>query len=176
MGENSPRSRWFAVSGAQWLDGSMATWATYWTGPTARGEEGKAIDHIASNQFDEAGVVAGDTMYVITYVDAHLHLVTSLVVDQVVSQERAEQILGRTDLWEGDWHVIARPGSIRRATMSASLSSREMAALVFFGRDGEPSPPARNRRGAIDHQTFRNTRRVDSSTAAVFRQVLTSRG
>jgi hypothetical protein len=154
---------------------SMATWATYWTGPTARDQEGKAIDHIASDQFDEAGVVAGDTMYVITYADAHLHVVTSLVVDHVVPQERAEQILGR-DLWEADWHVIARPGSVRRATMSASLSSKEIAALVFIGRDGDHSPPARNRRGAIDPQTFRSTRRVDTSTAAVFRHVLTSRG
>ena len=78
----------------------MATWATYWSGRTASDAEGDSVDHIASNQFGAAGVAVGDTMYVITYFAGHLHVVASLVVGHLVPRERAEEILGRKNLWE----------------------------------------------------------------------------
>lgn len=152
----------------------MATWATYWSGPTATDAAGKKVDHIASSQFDSAGVTPGDTMYVLTYVAGHLHVVTSLVVGHLVARRRAEEILKRENLWEADWHVIARSDSIQSATMSATLTSKQTAEMVFINQDGEAAAPARNRQGAIDPQTFRSTRRIDTRTAAMLKQVLTS--
>jgi hypothetical protein len=153
----------------------MEKWATYWSGRTARDERGRLIEHIASDQFGDAGVASGDKVYVITYVDGHLHVVTSLVVGQLVAQEQAEMELGTTDLWEAHWHAIARPGTARRASMSARLSDKQVAALVFIGRDGQASPPARNRHGEIDPQTFRTTRRIDANSAAVLEKMLTDK-
>jgi hypothetical protein len=150
----------------------METWATYWSGPTAADAEGEPVDHIASDQFHEAGVEVGDRLYVITYRGGCLHVVTSIVVGQLVPQQRAEAILRRNDLWDARWHVVARPETVRRATMSATLTERQIAALAFIGRDGEPAEPARNRHGAIDPQTFRTTRRVDAATTAVLEKAL----
>jgi hypothetical protein len=113
-------------------------------------------------------------MYVITYVAGAVHVVTSLVVDHVVAGPEAEKILKRKDLWKAQWHVIARADSVRRATMAATLTSKQTADMAFVNRDGENTGPARNRHGAIDPQTFRSTRQVDAGTAAMLAKVLTS--
>lgn len=152
----------------------MATWATYWSGPTATDAEGRKVAHIASNQFASAGVAPGDCIYVLTYLAGQLHVVTSLVVDHLVPQAEAERILKRKSLWEAEWHVIARPDSVQRATMSATLTSKQTAEMIFVNQDGEAAAPARNRHGAIDPQTFRTTRLIDTRTAAMLRQVLES--
>ena len=151
---------------------SVNSWIRYWSRPTATGAEGRAIDHVASDQFHDAGVDVGDWMYVITYRDGLLHVLTSLVVGHLVNRERAEEILGHTQLWEARWHVIARPETVRRATLAVPLSGSETAAIVFVGRDGRRAAPARNRHGSIDPQTFRTVRRIDASTAAMFDRLL----
>jgi hypothetical protein len=151
---------------------TVSFWIRYWSRPTATGAEGRAIDHVASDQFHEAGVEVGDWMYVITYRHGLLHVVTSLRVAHLVSRERAQELLGHSNLWDARWHVIARPETVRPAILSATLSDTQTAAIVFIGRDGKRARPARNRRGAIDPQTFRTVRRVDPSTAAVFKDVL----
>lgn len=111
-------------------------------------------------------------MYVISYRQGRLYVVTSIVVGELVSQGRAEASLDRDDLWEARWHVVARPETVGRATMSAVLSDIQVAAMVFIGRDGEAVKPARNRHGRVDPQTFRTTRQVDATTAAVLQKVL----
>ncbi len=150
----------------------MESWGTYWSGRTATHEVGTAVDHIASDQFDEVGVEVGDRMYVITYLNGRLHVVTSIVVADLATQERAEAILGRKDIWDARWHVIARPETVRPATLSATLTDSQTSALVFINKDGAHVGPARNRHGSIDPQTFRTTRRIDEATAAVFGKVL----
>ena len=152
----------------------MATWATYWSGPTATDAEGNKVDHIASDQFGSAGVSPGDTVYVLTYVAGQVHVVTSLVVENLVDGRQAERVLKRKNLWQADWHVIARSDSIQRATMSARLSSKQTAGMIFINRDSEAKAPARNRLGEIDPQTFRSTRRIDTPTATMLKQVLAS--
>ncbi len=152
--------------------GPVETWAAYWSGPTAVTAEGKPVDHVASDRFHEAGVEVGDRMYVLTYRSGRLHVITSMVVGHVLPQERAEALLGRHGLWSARWHVVAQPGTVRRATMEVTLTDRQIAGLVFIGRDGRRASPARNRRGSIDPQTFRTLRRVDATTAAVFEQAL----
>jgi hypothetical protein len=148
------------------------SWIRYWSRATATGAEGRAIDHVASDQFHDAGVDVGDWMYVITYRDGVLHVMTSMIVGHLVDRERAEEILGHTHLWEARWHVIARPETVRRATLAAALTDTETAAIVFLGRDGKRAAPARNRHGSIDPQTFRTVRRVDRATAAMFKRLL----
>jgi hypothetical protein len=150
----------------------VSSWIRYWSRPTVARAEGKPVAHVASEQFHDAGVEVDDEMFVVTYRDGVLHVVTSLRVAHVVNREEAEEILGHGDLWRARWHVIADPGTVRRATLSAVLSDEEAAGIVFIGRDGRRAPPARNRHGSIDPQTFRAVRRVDKSTAAMFRAVL----
>jgi hypothetical protein len=148
------------------------SWIRYWSRSTATGAEGRAIDHVASDQFHDAGVDVGDWIYVITYRDGLLYVMTSMIVGHLVDRERAEEILGHTHLWEARWHVIARPETVRRATLAAALTDTETAAIVFLGRDGKRASPARNRHGSIDPQTFRTVRRVDPATAAMFKRLL----
>jgi hypothetical protein len=150
----------------------VSSWIRYWSRPTATAAEGRAIDHVASDQFHEAGVEVGDWMYVITYRHGVLHVVTSLRVAHLVARESAEAIHGHSNLWSARWHVIAQPETVRPATLSAVLSDTQTAAIVFIGRDGKHARPARNRRGSIDPQTFRAVRRVDAPTAAVLKSVL----
>lgn len=71
--------------------------------------------------------------------------------------------------------MIARPGTARRATMSARMTGEQVASMVFIGRDGIAAPPARTHEGAIDPQTFRTTRRVDATTTALLEDVLALR-
>jgi hypothetical protein len=98
--------------------------------------------------------------------------VTSLVVGHLVRPKKTEEILRSKNLWEADWHVIARSDSVRRATMAATLTSKQTAEIVFLNQNGEAAAPARNRHGAIDPQTFRSTRRIDAHSAAMLKQVL----
>ncbi|GAA1915481.1 hypothetical protein GCM10009815_08100 [Nocardioides marmoribigeumensis] len=146
---------------------------TYWSGPTASDAEGGPVDHVASSQFGDAGLSTDDTVYVISYVAGTLHVVTSLRVDCVVSGPVAEQILKRKDLWSAPWHVIAQAESVQEATMAATLTSRQLSQMRFINRDGSTAPPARNKKGQIDPQTFRSTRQIDGSTAAMLEAVLT---
>jgi hypothetical protein len=148
------------------------SWIRYWSRSTATRAEGRAIDHVASDQFHDAGVDVGDWMYVITYRDGLLHVMTSMIVGHLVDRERAEEILGHPHLWDARWHVIARPETVRRATLAAVLTDTETAAIVFLGRDGKRAAPARNRHGSIDPQTFRTVRQVDRATAAMFKRLL----
>lgn len=150
----------------------MDHWVTYWSGPTAMAENGKLIDHIASEQLVAAGVEPGDRVFVISYYQGRLHVVTSLVVEQVTTTKKAEKILGRTDLWDATWHIIARADSVRTATMARMLSDGEVASLRFISKDGRVAPPARNKDGGVDPQTFRTTRRVTLSTAATLAAAL----
>lgn len=154
----------------------MANWSVYWNRETATRAVGKPVDHVASDRFHEAGVDVGDHMFVITYREGVLHVITSMVVAHLVSRSEAEEILGHGQLWDARWHVIARPASVRRATLSATLAEEEIAALVFIGRDGRRARPARNRFGLIDPQTFRTPRRIDARSAAVLEKSLSGGG
>jgi hypothetical protein len=111
-------------------------------------------------------------MYVISFVEGRLHVVTSLVVGNLVHRLQAEEILQRTNLWDAEWHVIARADSVRCATMSAPLTNKQTAEMVFINQHGRGVSPARNRQGAIDPQTFRTTRRIDEHTEAMLNQIL----
>jgi hypothetical protein len=153
----------------------MANWATYWSSDTVKGHDGQIVQHIASDQLWAAGVSTGDTVFVISYLRGTLYVVTSIVVDQLVRQDRAEEILGRSNLWPADWHAIAKPDPVWPASLSASLSESQMASLKFIGRDGQASAPARNRHGEIDPQTFRTTRRIDARSAKLLSDLLAKR-
>lgn len=71
---------------------------TYWAGPTAKDHDREKVAHLASDQFGEAGVAAGASLYVINYVQGGLRVVTAMTIGKLLTQDQAEQELRGSNL------------------------------------------------------------------------------
>ena len=149
----------------------MSFFTHYWTGETfkreAQGPVGDMV-HTAGNQFTSRGVMPGDTVYVISFLHGVLYVVGSLAVDLIVPKAKARVILGTSDLWSADEHVIAKKGGSSRARFDSPISQSDIQEVEFIGSDGSVLPPKRNRHGQIDPQTFRGVREITATTASQF--------
>ncbi|NUN96363.1 MAG: DUF3883 domain-containing protein [Candidatus Omnitrophica bacterium] len=67
------------------------------------------LDHIAGQQLKR--VAAGDTVWIITYYAGEICLRGRIVVEKVTDFEGAARYLGTSDLWESDYHLLAKPGT-----------------------------------------------------------------
>ena len=69
--------------------------------------EGKLL-HAASKQFGR--VSKGDRIWIVTCLDDVFYLLGPLDIDQIVGTRKAEKVLGRSDLYQADFHVLAAKG------------------------------------------------------------------
>lgn len=72
-------------------------------------ERGGDLNHAASDRFDRTS--PDDVVWIVTVRSGTLFLIGRIVVDLVANQETAEQVLGTTDLFEADYHVVAAAGT-----------------------------------------------------------------
>lgn len=148
----------------------MAEYLTYWTSDPVNGELGMELRHAANNQFRARGVGPDDRVYVVNWKNGTLYLVGRMIVDQVVDRAAAERIVGTTDLWPADDHVVARPGTATTVKMR-ELTEQQLRSVEFVTETGTAGPKLR-RDGEVDHQTFRVTREISRSTAQMFEDIL----
>src|SRR5829696_1148324 len=86
----------------------------YWKNDTWERERQQTIsevrgdlEHAADNKFLERGVRPGDFVYPVTVMEGVLYVMCRLEVEKVCDFDEAASILGTTDLWEADDHIVA---------------------------------------------------------------------
>jgi len=87
----------------------------YWAPETADAgtAEGWLLNHAASNQLRR--VKPGDAVWLVTVrPPGHLGLLGRIIVNLVTDFEGAKKILGTSDVWEADFHIIAERGTEER--------------------------------------------------------------
>ena len=133
--------------------------------------EGMYVGHTAASGFRQRGVQTGDRMYVISVVGGRLRVVGRLDVEDVVSQERADELFGRP-MWQGVEHVVARPGSGTPRRTDAYVPNRRLADVEFAASDGTVAALKINRLGHPDVLSLQGVREITARTAVLFDQVL----
>ncbi len=149
----------------------VAIWTHYWKREMVEQGEGTFVGHTTSNMFRQRGVAAGDRLYVISVSGGRLRIVGRLDVENVVTQQQADELFGRP-MWPGPEHVIARPGSGTPRRSDAYVADDRLADIEFVGTDGEVVPPKVNRAGRPDVLSLQGVREITTKTALLFDQVL----
>lgn len=152
--------------------GSMALWSTYWTNETVLDNDGEPLEHIASDQFPR-GISVGDTVYVVNWKRGRLRVIGSMTVGEICDQSRAEAVLGEPR-YRAQGHLLAANGTGTVVLMNRWLSDDDLRA-VEFATDTGPVGPKLNKKGDVDHQSFRSTREVTPTTKQIFDSVLSPR-
>ncbi len=130
-----------------------------------------SLHHTASNQFIKRGVEPGDFVYPVTVLKGSLYLLGRLEVGKVCDTREAVRLLGTTDLYEADDHIIAArststhfdlevPSGLTRTLMF--VGGRETKKLKF-----DPS-------GHLNRQTLRGVRELHPQSAAELDKLLSS--
>ena len=159
----------------------MTDYTHYWTRGTIKSRETmpdpfEPLIHTASAEFRSRGVGPGDTVYVINLNGGRLRVVARMVVDLVVDQRQAEQLLGDENLWDAPDHCIARKGTATPSRYDAYLTDSQLAKFRFVAADGKAQGPKRRQDGKIEPQSFRSpVREITPQTAALLDSVLGSR-
>jgi hypothetical protein len=88
------------------------SYTTYWKNETwddhaSEIPNGDPLDHTASNKFRDRGVSARDSVYVVTVKQGRLFVAGKMIVGQVCGRADAEKILGTTNVWDAQDHLIA---------------------------------------------------------------------
>src|ERR1051326_7119582 len=111
----------------------------YWKNATWDAEQesvGGILDHAASNQFSTRGVSSGDAIYVIAVRSGDLLLGGRLDVKQVISQEEAERVLGRS-LWDAREHVVGETSTAEPIAFDRVIPRDVVRQLRFVGETEE---------------------------------------
>ncbi|SRR6266851_782671 len=78
----------------------MRSWLMYWRPDTDRSG---VLDHAASDQLGK--VASGDEVWFVTIADHELILFGHMLVGELMSQSRAEAVVGK-DIWEARYHIV----------------------------------------------------------------------
>jgi hypothetical protein len=150
----------------------MLFFTHYWRADTLEfhmansGLRAQGFNHTASALLRARGVVSGSRLYGISYMEGQLHVIGRMTVKAVLRTDEAVALLGTSDLWDAEDHAIARRSFYTKPLRDdAVLSTASLEDMSFICADGLERPPARNRAGEIDFQTFRNVREISTSTA-----------
>ncbi len=151
----------------------------YWTNETWKrerrlqqaGRAGDRLDHIAGNQFVKRGIESGDDVYPVTVLDGALYLLGRLEVDRVCDTGEAARLLGTTDLYEADDHIIAARSTSMHFDLEVPTGLTEK--LLFVGSRGAQRLKF-GPTGRLDRQTLRGVRELHPQSAAELDKLLSS--
>jgi hypothetical protein len=151
------------------------SFTTYWKNKTWNEHAleipgGDPLDHTASNNFRDRGVSAGDSVYVVTVKQGRLLVAGKMIVGQVCGRADAENILGTTNLWDAQDHLIASAST--PIDWELEIPIDEVENLEFIGSAGARVPLVFKYPGYIDQQTLRGIRRLTSDSAGKLDQYL----
>lgn len=139
---------------------------------SARASKG-GFEHTASGLLKARGVGPGNTLYGISYTNGQLHVLGRMIVKDILPMKQAVAALGTNDLWDAPDHAIARRGSFTKPLQyDSTVSPTNLKKIRFICADGAERPPARNKQGDIDFQTFRNVREITEETAKLLDKTL----
>lgn len=150
----------------------MADYMAYWKTVQVRmgleeSRNGQFFDHAASKQFRK--IRPGDTVWIVN-IERGTHrflLVGRLEVGMVCGQRTAERRLGRTNLYESPFHVIAIDGSEEPIREIRLDSVARRLRFVSPAPSDRLTLPA----GRVDQQQVRRLRELTPETVDLFEQL-----
>lgn len=80
----------------------MRSWLMYWRPDTDRSG---ILNHAASDQLGK--VAGGDEVWFVSIADDELVLFGHMLVGELMSQSRAEAVVGK-DIWEAKYHIVPK--------------------------------------------------------------------
>jgi hypothetical protein len=145
----------------------MNAYLSYWKPEQVHWDDpsSQLLDHAASQQYHK--LRADDRVYLLTSDAGKLYLVGRIIVDAVVSQQEAESRLGRGDLWEADYHILAAPGTAMPATVVECEDALRKLYIVSSGQPQQIKEP-------ITAQRFQAMRQISPGSATVLDDLLSS--
>lgn len=147
------------------------TFTQYWTKSfwqeTGR-EEGQALSHTASDQFEALGVDEGDTIYIITVQDGALYLVGRLSVFFLADREYAADVLAYRP-WHRKDHLFASECTAVR--FDRRVPAHLVQALRVEGPSGEAAV-ALDADGNPTEEALDGVRCISSSSADLLDRML----
>ena len=147
----------------------MSAFTQYWTNVSwslNNKNEGQPLDHSAGNSFSKRGVRREDKVYVVTVLRGKLFLAGRMIVDRITTQSQAQQVLGTTNLWRANEHILSDHGTI-------SHFKRKVAeGIVRRLQFGDGKPLVFKKAGVLDQQTLRGVRRLTPQSADLLDQLL----
>jgi hypothetical protein len=141
----------------------------YWKNGTwysNQGYEGEPCNHLAGNMFRKRNVAREDFIYVVTVQEGQLFLGGRMQIDEIISRDRAIELLGTDDLWEAEEQVIAIPGTgtpMRLDRIVPVETVRQLRCVTGKGEEGlyfrTPTE--------LDGQTLRGVRELTAESARI---------
>jgi hypothetical protein len=80
----------------------VRSWLMYWRPDTDRSG---VLNHAGSDQLGK--VTSGDEVWFVTIADHELILFGHMLVNELMSQSRAEAVVGK-DIWEAKYHIVPK--------------------------------------------------------------------
>ena len=120
----------------------MRSWLMYWRPDTDRSG---ILNHAASDQLGK--VAGGDEVWFVTMANDELVLFGHMLVGELMSQSRAEAVVGK-DIWEAKYHIVPKRKSRALSRSSYHLDSTRPS---FPGRR-EPAPARLHRAESSNDQ------------------------
>jgi hypothetical protein len=150
----------------------MADYMGYWQGHAVKAalEEtraGQFFDHSVSKHFHK--VRPGDTVWIVN-IERKTHrflLVGRIEVWKCCGPRAAARELGRSDLYEGAYHILAIPGS---AEPIRELPLDPVARRLRF-KSPKPSDRLTIKNGKVDQQQVRQLRQLTPETVDLFEKL-----
>lgn len=141
---------------------------SYWKPETAdvNLELSGLLNHAASNQFHRVQI--GDLVWIVTVRGGDLRLLGRIVVGEITHGAKAAKVLGTSDLWEADYHILAEAGS---AHAIQDISVAYLAhQLRFRSRTGRDRLVVHNE--GVNPQQLQTMRILSSHSARLLEEAL----
>jgi hypothetical protein len=128
------------------------------------------------NQFCDRGVKIGDSLYIISFFDGHLHLLGRLDIARMCSAAEAPRMANDFEFdfsWAADW-VFADPERSSPKFFDLVVPAAAVRSIRFAG-DRPPKFRGDGPDAEPDPQTFRGVRPLTETTVRQFDELLSSR-
>jgi hypothetical protein len=115
----------------------------------------------------------GDEIFVVTVIQGQLFLGGRLVVDSLpVSRERAQDLLGRSDLLDKELFVMAKISNLDKFRSGKPVASEAAQNLDLITVEGVRKKPDLDKKNMIDRQAFRIPYKLSPESASILRELL----
>ena len=139
----------------------------YWKPSTVDHNLGRGpLNHTSGNQLNPGRINAGDTIWVATVRNGVLLLAGRIIVGRIIrGQKAAENFLRTSNLWEAEFHVIAKPGTEENLQ---EVNIEDIAASLRFQSPSADCLTVTN--GRVNAQQLQSLRKLTPESVALLQQ------
>lgn len=132
------------------------------------------IDYVgASAIWPFTDIKAGDEIFVVAVREGSFHVGGRMIADgESVSKDGAIKRLGAHRRYDWDSYIVGKTTTLDSFRPTNKISLDVVRNLQLINKDGTVTNPKINDKNIIEHQHFRNPRRISSESASALRSTL----